>query len=187
MRSPSEPFIPHIYDNVDSSITFRAYKKLSLPASLDALERPIGLPPSLLQKAEEVQSKNGPDQIERLLESVQELGTQNRDLLEEVDTLVFSNIGHILPWLGIGRRHTGPRSPRRRGFPGKDAGRSPSYLGGSQHSAHQAVPKVLGDLRQRGTKRPDSRQQVDGVGGRNWPADAGRGASTPLFPSYLLS
>lgn len=40
---------------------------LNLPASLEALSRPISLPPSLLSHAEEVRSRNGPELISQLL------------------------------------------------------------------------------------------------------------------------
>ena len=37
---------------------------LNLPSALDALDQPIGLPPSLLKKAEEVRLEKGPDRIQ---------------------------------------------------------------------------------------------------------------------------
>ncbi|KAF8442365.1 BRO1-like domain-containing protein [Boletus edulis BED1] len=46
-------------------------RSLNLPSSLEALERPIGLPPSLLKKAEEVGSEQGPERIETYLEHVE--------------------------------------------------------------------------------------------------------------------
>lgn len=58
-------------------------RKLNLPASLEALERPIGLPPSLLKKAEEVRLENGPDKIEASLEDVEMLANRDNSILEE--------------------------------------------------------------------------------------------------------
>lgn len=59
-------------------------KSLSLPAVLDALEKPISLPPSLLAKAREVRAHNVPSLIEKSLEIIEELSSQNSSTLEEV-------------------------------------------------------------------------------------------------------
>ncbi|KAI0266621.1 BRO1-domain-containing protein [Russula aff. rugulosa BPL654] len=56
---------------------------LKLPASLDALDKPIGLPPSLLNKAEEVRLENGPERAEKLLEDVQTLARRAQAILTE--------------------------------------------------------------------------------------------------------
>ncbi|KAJ7593046.1 BRO1-like domain-containing protein [Mycena floridula] len=56
---------------------------LNLPSSLEALERPMGLPPSLLKKAEEVRLENGPSKIEHALEDLQRLARQDLDILNE--------------------------------------------------------------------------------------------------------
>jgi len=59
-------------------------RSLNLPASLEALERPIGLPPSLLQKAEEVRLEQGPDKIEAYLDDIQRLARRAMEVLDEV-------------------------------------------------------------------------------------------------------
>lgn len=64
---------------------FRELRKLNLPSALEALERPIGLPPSLLRKAEEVRLENGPAKIEASIEDVQRLARQDLTILEEVN------------------------------------------------------------------------------------------------------
>ncbi|KAF9563243.1 BRO1-domain-containing protein [Agrocybe pediades] len=61
----------------------KALRQLNLPSSLEALERPIGLPPSLLQKAEEVRLEDGPAKIEAWIEDVQMLAQHDSALLEE--------------------------------------------------------------------------------------------------------
>ncbi|KAF7986480.1 hypothetical protein HWV62_31277 [Athelia sp. TMB] len=66
--------------NDDVSDTLR---QLNLPASIDALERPIGLPPSLLQKAEEVRLEDGPERIDEAIENVERLAEHNSRLLDE--------------------------------------------------------------------------------------------------------
>jgi len=62
----------------------RQLQVLKLPASLDALDKPIGLPPSLLNKAEEVRLENGPERAEKLLEDVQTLARRAQAILTEV-------------------------------------------------------------------------------------------------------
>lgn len=57
---------------------------LNLPAVLDALEKPISLPPSLLAKAREVREHKTPALIEKSLEVIQQLSSQNSNTLEEV-------------------------------------------------------------------------------------------------------
>ncbi|KAJ3987962.1 BRO1-like domain-containing protein [Lentinula detonsa] len=58
-------------------------QSLNLPASLEALERPVGLPPSFLRKAEEVRLENGPAKIEAAIEDLYRLSRQNYKLLNE--------------------------------------------------------------------------------------------------------
>lgn len=62
----------------------RTLEALNLPAALEALERPVGLPPSLLQKAEEVRVDDGPARIEASIENVQKVAQQDMVILDEV-------------------------------------------------------------------------------------------------------
>lgn len=62
----------------------RQLQVLKLPASLDALDKPVGLPPSLLNKAEEVRLENGPERAEKSLEDVQTLARRAQAILTEV-------------------------------------------------------------------------------------------------------
>jgi programmed cell death 6-interacting protein len=57
---------------------------MNLPAALEALERPIGLPPSLLHKAEEVRLEDGPGRIAASIEDVQRLAQHDQTILDEV-------------------------------------------------------------------------------------------------------
>lgn len=68
----------------------RLLRSLNLPASLEALERPIGLPPSLLKKAEEVRLEQGPDRIEAYLDDVQHLARRAMSLLDEAMDILDS-------------------------------------------------------------------------------------------------
>ena len=56
-----------------SYICVRALRKLNLPSALEALERPIGLPPSLLRKAEEVRLEDGPARLKPRLKTFKDL------------------------------------------------------------------------------------------------------------------
>ncbi|WRT68722.1 pH-response regulator protein palA/RIM20 [Kwoniella shivajii] len=58
-------------------------QSLNLPGSIQALERPVGLPPSLLKKAEEVDSAGGIDRIRGLLGEVSRLSKSNTESLNE--------------------------------------------------------------------------------------------------------
>lgn len=62
----------------------RTLRSLNLPAALEALEKPIGLPPSLLKKAEEVRAENGPAQVESSIEDVRNLAERAMQILNEV-------------------------------------------------------------------------------------------------------
>ncbi|KAF7794805.1 hypothetical protein EIP86_005947 [Pleurotus ostreatoroseus] len=58
-------------------------RSLNLPSALEALERPVGLPPSLLRKAEEVRREEGPARVETSIENVQKLAQHNSELLNQ--------------------------------------------------------------------------------------------------------
>ncbi|TFK72898.1 BRO1-domain-containing protein [Pluteus cervinus] len=65
-------------------------QQLNLPASLEALERPIGLPPSLLDKAEEVRLEDGPAAIEASLDDVERLAQRAQTILNEAMDILDS-------------------------------------------------------------------------------------------------
>ncbi|KAJ7494696.1 BRO1-like domain-containing protein [Mycena galericulata] len=58
-------------------------RSLNLPSALEALERSVGLPPSLLQKAEQVRLEDGPGKIEASLADVQRLAQRDTKILDE--------------------------------------------------------------------------------------------------------
>ena len=64
-------------------------RSLNLPSSLEALEKSIGLPPSLLKKAEEVRLEDGPRRIAGAIQDVQSLAQQNVALLDQVSHFFF--------------------------------------------------------------------------------------------------
>ncbi|KAI0264511.1 BRO1-domain-containing protein [Gloeopeniophorella convolvens] len=61
----------------------RELQSHNLPAVLDALDKPIGLPPSLLKKAEEVRLESGPERIEKSLEDLEMLANRDMSILTE--------------------------------------------------------------------------------------------------------
>ena len=84
-------------------------QSLNLPGSIQALERPAGLPPSLLKKAEEVDSAGGTARIEHLLSEAHRLSQSNARALSEV-----SFPSDIATYLTAGNGYSGPRSDRER-------------------------------------------------------------------------
>ncbi|KAG8213026.1 putative pH-response regulator protein [Butyriboletus roseoflavus] len=71
-------FAQELDDELDETL-----RSLNLPSSLEALERPIGLPPSFLKKANEVRSEQGPERIETYLEDVELLARRAMAVLDE--------------------------------------------------------------------------------------------------------
>ncbi|WVO14605.1 pH-response regulator protein palA/RIM20 [Cryptococcus depauperatus] len=65
------------------SLAASTLQSLNLPGSIQALDRPIGLPPSLLKKTEEITSQGGSTRIEHLLGEVQRLAKANVQALNE--------------------------------------------------------------------------------------------------------
>lgn len=65
-------------------------QSLNLPSSLEALERPIGLPPSLLKKAEEIRLEQGPTKIDVYLDDVQRLSRHVLGILDEAMDILDS-------------------------------------------------------------------------------------------------
>ena len=79
--SPCRSVVGYLTSDVRERRTLEA---LNLPAALEALEKPVGLPPSLLQKAEVVRAEDGPARIEASIENVQKLAQRDMDILNEV-------------------------------------------------------------------------------------------------------
>ncbi|OCH95381.1 BRO1-domain-containing protein [Obba rivulosa] len=74
--------------------TAKTLESLGLPGVLDALERPIGLPPSLLKKAEEVKLEDGPTRIETLINDVETLARHNMGVLDAALDILDSEADH---------------------------------------------------------------------------------------------
>ena len=95
---------------------------MSLPSALDAVDKPIGLPPSILKKAEEVRLDSGPERIETSINDVQALAKHNATLLDEV-SLPTSETDTVLsgayaqrafsPWIRSIKKQTKTRTSAR--------------------------------------------------------------------------
>jgi programmed cell death 6-interacting protein len=71
-----------------SPLTLRCstLQSLNLPGSIQALEAPIGLPPSLLKKAEEVKTERGPAKLRSMMQDIRRVAQMDRQILDEVRT-----------------------------------------------------------------------------------------------------
>ena len=80
-----------------------------MPASLEALDRHIGLPPSLLRKCQEVQLEDGITRVEQSLENAENFSQYCRDILSEVRISFIALFldGQTKP--GIGNGYAGSR------------------------------------------------------------------------------
>ncbi|GAA6017786.1 hypothetical protein JCM10207_000501 [Rhodosporidiobolus poonsookiae] len=61
---------------------------LGLPGALDAVQQPLGVPPSLLDKASSVQAEGGVDRLETMMKDVRRVASVNQRLLQESIELV---------------------------------------------------------------------------------------------------
>ncbi|KAG9103109.1 pH-response regulator protein palA/rim20 [Ceratobasidium sp. 370] len=67
---------------LDTEIT-RLLQKLNLPGSLDALDKPAGVPPSLLRRSEEIRAMGGVESLQQQIEEAQAIGSSASGILEE--------------------------------------------------------------------------------------------------------
>ena len=77
-------------NSADLACLCRTLQSLGLPGSITALDRPTGLPPALLQKAEEIQAQGGVAKVQALLQEVSRVARANNDTLEEVSRVDLS-------------------------------------------------------------------------------------------------
>ncbi|TKY89532.1 hypothetical protein EX895_001317 [Sporisorium graminicola] len=74
-------------DELDAIAT-STLQSLNLPGSLQALEQPMGLPPSLLRKHEEVVAEGGLERLQRIAHDVARIAATDRDTLAEALALI---------------------------------------------------------------------------------------------------
>ncbi|RUP46362.1 hypothetical protein BC936DRAFT_147042 [Jimgerdemannia flammicorona] len=66
-----------------TTLCYTTLQSLNLPGALQALEQPIGLPPSLLARSEEVQHEGGLHALYDMLENVKSMSMRNAEILDE--------------------------------------------------------------------------------------------------------
>ncbi|KAA1076964.1 pH-response regulator protein palA/rim20 [Puccinia graminis f. sp. tritici] len=74
-------------DSLDAEMV-DALRSMNLPGSLEALERPINLPPSLLRSSEELRQQNAPQMLISMLSSVEQASQVNWDALAQIATML---------------------------------------------------------------------------------------------------
>ncbi|PLW26038.1 hypothetical protein PCANC_22398 [Puccinia coronata f. sp. avenae] len=79
-----------IQDQADSMDTELVddLRSMNLPGSLEALERPITLPPSLIRSSEELRQQNAPQMLISMLASVEQASRANSKALEQITMLL---------------------------------------------------------------------------------------------------
>ncbi len=68
----------------------RFLQSVNLPGSLQALEKPLGLPPTLVAHAEEIQQQGG---VEKLLASIEDI-----DKLKANDNALYQEVSLYFPY-----------------------------------------------------------------------------------------
>ncbi|KAJ3185229.1 pH-response regulator protein palA/rim20 [Gaertneriomyces sp. JEL0708] len=69
--------------NEATAVATSTLASLNLPASIEALEQPMGLPPALLQHSQEVRSQGGAHSLRDSWETISSLARRDSDILDE--------------------------------------------------------------------------------------------------------
>ena len=162
-------------DSCHLATSSRALRKLNLPSSLDALERPVGLPPSLLRKAEEVRLEDGPSKIQVSIDDVERLAHHNFAILEEVSYPIrWGKMVHSNTTPNLGIRHTRQWSVRRR-IGAKRLPTNPACIPWGERRTYREIQSVSKyPSASSGERRPYT-TKVGWVGGQYYWIDMGRG------------
>lgn len=75
---------------------------MNLPAALEAVQQPIGVPATLVERSEHIRTQGGLAKLETMMKDVRRVATVNRRLVEEVG-LPFCRFtvpvsGRVGPW-----------------------------------------------------------------------------------------
>lgn len=58
-------------------------KSLNLPGALQAVEKPLGLPPGLISHAEEIRQQDGPNRLQRAIQETEKVKANDRNIFQE--------------------------------------------------------------------------------------------------------
>lgn len=61
---------------------------LNLPASIQALEMPVGLPPSLLEKSRQIRTEGGSSKLRSMMQDVARIADSDRGILNEAENML---------------------------------------------------------------------------------------------------
>ena len=73
----------HITQSPNAYRVFRVLNSLNLPGSLQALEKPLGLPPGLIAHAEEIRQQDGLNRLHRSMEDTKKLKKSDQAIYQE--------------------------------------------------------------------------------------------------------
>ena len=73
----------HIKQSPNAYRVFRVLNSLNLPGSLQALEKPLGLPPGLIAHAEEIRQQDGLNRLHRSMEDTKKLKKSDQAIYQE--------------------------------------------------------------------------------------------------------
>ena len=72
-------------------LPYRCLASLGLPGSIQAVSQPLGLPPSLLAKAQEVRSAGGAARVRTMMQDVRRVAQIDQQVLDEVRLANLAN------------------------------------------------------------------------------------------------
>lgn len=134
-------------------------QSLNLPGSIQALERPVGLPPSLLKKAEEVDAAGGTSRILHLLGEASRLSQQHTSALSEVGQPAASVSAEL-----IDRRWTSWTTKRRKTRICSQDNLTWHRVGRLRMSPMRIWSRLLRSTKQRSSKPQGAMQRSDRSG-----------------------
>jgi hypothetical protein len=89
-------FVSVIFERTaGSNVRISTLASLSLPAAIEAVEQPIGLPPTLLKRSEEVRSLGGAQSLTEMMQTLTVLATQDSDLLDQVTIWTVLGVAQV--------------------------------------------------------------------------------------------
>lgn len=72
---------------------------LNLPGAIEAIEQPMGLPQSVIQRCEEFRGEGGVRAFQDSTETVSSLAAKVASIIEEVSSVSFCKLNRSIMWL----------------------------------------------------------------------------------------